>query len=610
MSTANGSGEPSMEEILASIRNIIAHEPGTEGDAAAEAAGPVNQDQPSPTAPQPEIASQTSEAVMSAAPAQEPATSLKSVRPGIPEAPAAANKTATQSNPASAAAAPKPQGGLSQRLAVQGGGQPSSEPGSSAPQSDDFADLFEEPLSAPAPISVVAPTPFQAVPEKDTKAPEPAGPKDASAVPPSRDTGEAGTDEAEAPIGFSRLTPSISVSPEKAAGAPPLGASSAPSTPGVAVGEKKTVGQSEQADASGAAKPASGAFDFAALRPSREAPGGLSEKSPAKFEPSIDARPAEASPAGSESLSAGSPLGTDVAGSEVEEPVDRAGIGAAPDRPEEPKKRVVIASMQPPAIAPAPAPPKAAPEVVAGRETAATGSTAGVDAKPENGPADAIAAQPAQQGANVGFLAQSLRPIDPAGEDAGPAMSQPPEKAAGDQFEDSALANDAVSEDDVPTEVLLKSQPEPRAKRDGEAVEKPAEPVQSKSPELAKPSDALPRSASDAAQDAVPGEAAASEEKKVAAVSGPVAAPVGAVAAPGGPDTKGVSAADVVISSMGGQVRTLEDTVAELLRPLLREWLENNMPRIVENALRLEVAESVKKQLEVTVNKPNGLERK
>ncbi|MCH9808929.1 MAG: DUF2497 domain-containing protein [Alphaproteobacteria bacterium] len=189
-------------------------------------------------------------------------------------------------------------------------------------------------------------------------------------------------------------------------------------------------------------------------------------------------------------------------------------------------------------------------------------------------------------------------------------MSQPPEKAAGDQFEDSALANDAVSEDDVPTEVLLKSQPEPRAKRDGEAVEKPAEPVQSKSPELAKPSDALPRSASDAAQDAVPGEAAASEEKKVAAVSGPVAAPVGAVAAPGGPDTKGVSAADVVISSMGGQVRTLEDTVAELLRPLLREWLENNMPRIVENALRLEVAESVKKQLEVTVNKPNGLERK
>jgi cell pole-organizing protein PopZ len=31
--------------------------------------------------------------------------------------------------------------------------------------------------------------------------------------------------------------------------------------------------------------------------------------------------------------------------------------------------------------------------------------------------------------------------------------------------------------------------------------------------------------------------------------------------------------------------RTLEDTVADLLKPMLREWLDSNMPRIIEKAL-------------------------
>ncbi len=42
-------------------------------------------------------------------------------------------------------------------------------------------------------------------------------------------------------------------------------------------------------------------------------------------------------------------------------------------------------------------------------------------------------------------------------------------------------------------------------------------------------------------------------------------------------------------------VQTMEDTVAELLRPMLRQWLDTNMPRIVEKALRVEMAESLKK---------------
>lgn len=38
--------------------------------------------------------------------------------------------------------------------------------------------------------------------------------------------------------------------------------------------------------------------------------------------------------------------------------------------------------------------------------------------------------------------------------------------------------------------------------------------------------------------------------------------------------------------------RSMEDTVAELLRPMLRNWLAENMPRIVERALRKELDES------------------
>ena len=35
--------------------------------------------------------------------------------------------------------------------------------------------------------------------------------------------------------------------------------------------------------------------------------------------------------------------------------------------------------------------------------------------------------------------------------------------------------------------------------------------------------------------------------------------------------------------------RTLEDVVRELLRPLLKEWLDQNLPRIVETKVEEEV---------------------
>jgi cell pole-organizing protein PopZ len=44
----------------------------------------------------------------------------------------------------------------------------------------------------------------------------------------------------------------------------------------------------------------------------------------------------------------------------------------------------------------------------------------------------------------------------------------------------------------------------------------------------------------------------------------------------------------------GTPTGTIEDTTAELLRPMLRQWLADNMPRMVEKALHIEVAQGVK----------------
>ncbi len=47
-------------------------------------------------------------------------------------------------------------------------------------------------------------------------------------------------------------------------------------------------------------------------------------------------------------------------------------------------------------------------------------------------------------------------------------------------------------------------------------------------------------------------------------------------------------------NTIGPQGRTLDDAFAEMMRPMLRQWLAENMPRIVEAALRAEVSGSVK----------------
>jgi cell pole-organizing protein PopZ len=59
--------------------------------------------------------------------------------------------------------------------------------------------------------------------------------------------------------------------------------------------------------------------------------------------------------------------------------------------------------------------------------------------------------------------------------------------------------------------------------------------------------------------------------------------------------TGATATGDLVVNGAAAHgVRTLEDTVVDLLRPMLRQWLDDNMPRMVEKALRIELANSVK----------------
>lgn len=79
----------------------------------------------------------------------------------------------------------------------------------------------------------------------------------------------------------------------------------------------------------------------------------------------------------------------------------------------------------------------------------------------------------------------------------------------------------------------------------------------------------------------------------VAPPEAPAALPVAAAPAPA-PETAIVAAPAAMALPL--PVRSLEDTVAELLKPMLREWLDSNMPRIIAKALTPEeLAKSLKR---------------
>jgi cell pole-organizing protein PopZ len=55
--------------------------------------------------------------------------------------------------------------------------------------------------------------------------------------------------------------------------------------------------------------------------------------------------------------------------------------------------------------------------------------------------------------------------------------------------------------------------------------------------------------------------------------------------------TAAVSAAFNSLAStvLSENARTLEDIVKEMMRPMLREWLEQNLPSVVERVVRAEI---------------------
>lgn len=103
-------------------------------------------------------------------------------------------------------------------------------------------------------------------------------------------------------------------------------------------------------------------------------------------------------------------------------------------------------------------------------------------------------------------------------------------------------------------------------------------------PQPDQPAAAAP-SAAPAAQPALPRAAA-----QVAASSAALNALVAAQPAQESPEvTAGSQQGGLQVSS--GQPRTLEDMVADMVKPMLQKWLQDNMPRIIEKALRVEVSQ-------------------
>jgi uncharacterized protein len=45
--------------------------------------------------------------------------------------------------------------------------------------------------------------------------------------------------------------------------------------------------------------------------------------------------------------------------------------------------------------------------------------------------------------------------------------------------------------------------------------------------------------------------------------------------------------------SMGGEARTLEDVVRELLNPMMRDWLDKKLPEILERLVKAELARAL-----------------
>ena len=189
---------------------------------------------------------------------------------------------------------------------------------------------------------------------------------------------------------------------------------------------------------------------------------------------------------------------------------------------------------------------------------------------------------PTGAGLNGSGALNASKAYQPAPKSSEPSVDVAPTAAVG--APGARVASDVVAK--VATEV--KTEPQ---KAD---MPKPIGPAEAISAPLASASttSASPVTANAAATSVSQTAAAAT----ATATAGPVAKPsVAPVAAAPSPAPVAASPASLVAAPATAEpTRTMEDTVAELLRPMLRQWLDTNMPRVVEKALRVELAASAK----------------
>ena len=177
------------------------------------------------------------------------------------------------------------------------------------------------------------------------------------------------------------------------------------------------------------------------------------------------------------------------------------------------------------------------------------------------------------------------------------ASNEETEAATSDPDEEPTIVQSEASSGPVVIAAMPTKKDEPEVEEDssrriGFALRSVASSTGDKAPADAPlpPTSALDKLAAGlAASTGVANSPSEAGDKEPEAVSAPDAAAVTE------PSVDVASSSAALPLSSSGAARTMEETVAELLRPMLREWLESNMPRIVENALRTEMGDSLKK---------------
>ncbi len=557
MSRAQTATEPSMEEILASIRKIISEEPATgERPKPADRPAPVASAAPEPAAPkpmQPQPVAQPQQAQVSPEPASGP--------PNLGPQP----RSAVSPAPGAAPAPPKP-----------------------AKAADDFdaADSF-------------------AAPPADTPS---SANSTANATPPAKNPDEL----------FGRLADALrsgasSAAPRPAVGQPP--ANKVPPPPSTAVADlddledllddaPPVASSAPTADADAGRAPS---MDFGVIVPSRD-----------------DHKPANLAAASQTSPDAQQASGYKSARAEA---FDRM-LEARTGKPSEPADAPHLNDAEPVKGETKVTLPDAADAGVADQKSPVIVLASDTGSRPnaEQAPADVTAAKDVSDQAADDDLDADL--VDPEGSKAaksafgalmaGLAVSSAQSVAAAEpQQQASALPKEAATGAQSATGRVEVPLPAEEAKKPDDNAGTAAAKVASgtaaslaqRSPKvvaakvaIAKTEASVPKSAAE--QDL----AAASSQPDLKSPPAPAAAaPEPAPELPTASSAPEISVAQGMATALAASsgtavgVRTVEDIVAELLRPMLREWLAENMPRMVEKALRIELAEGLK-----TINQPQA----